>query len=494
MKVSHLFAAALLLACCASLHAKTDRYRVVWEQDPATTAVIGWNQAKGKNPVLYYDHVDHGTNVDKYSHQAKPDRNEKYLGMDSRFVTLKNLKPNSPCYFVIADSDSTSPRLWFRTAPDSPQPFTFIGGGDTKSDTEGRARGRKGNVMVSKLRPLFVLYAGDFTSKGLKEDEWKNWLADWSADTTSSDGRVYPIVPVRGNHEPHPDILYRLFGLSDPKNYFAFNVGGDLLRLYALNSQIHVTGEPSTRRLVKGDKPLDTPELQAQTKWLINDLKNNPGPTFKIASYHKPLRPHTSSKPENDYLYDAWAEPFHKYGVDAAIEGDSHMHKITYPVRPGIGPDSHQDFIRDDETGTIFMGEGSWGAKTRADDNDKPWTLDSAQITQFKWFHVHPNRIEIRTVLTENAEEVDSASDENPFALPEGLQLHAAPNYGTVIRIPFSLNNWHDEKLSFQGTDNLPSPDEVVPYKNIVDEQLRMHFFYPKKESPPPPPPPARRV
>ncbi|MEM7144563.1 MAG: alpha/beta hydrolase fold domain-containing protein [Verrucomicrobiota bacterium] len=487
MKISHFWLlVGAVLALATPLHAKSDRYRVTWEQNPDTSAIIGWNQVNGKNPAVYYGPVDHGQDIKKYPHQIKPNRREKYLGMDNRFATLTDLKPNTPCFFVIADDNSKSPRLWFLTAPDKPQPFSFIGGGDTKSDPAGRARGRKGNILVSKLRPLFVCYAGDFTSHGLKENEWKNWLADWSEDTTSPDGRVYPIVPVRGNHEPHPDILYRLFGLSDPKNYFAMNIGGNLLRLYALNSEINVDPDTKAKR---GDN--QSPAAKAQTQWLIDDLKANKNKKFKIAAYHKPLRPHTKSKSENDYLYAAWAKPFHDHGLTAAIEGDSHMHKITYPVRPSTDSDAHQGFVRDDETGTVFLGEGSWGAATRPNNDDKPWTLDSAEISQLKWAHVHPNRIELRTVLTENADKVDPVSDDAPFTSPKNLNLHEAPRYGKVIRLPFALNNWNEEKLTFQGSTDLPSPNEVLPYKTVGDETLRMHLFYPKNKTSPHPLPVA---
>ncbi|MEM8953021.1 MAG: alpha/beta hydrolase fold domain-containing protein [Verrucomicrobiota bacterium] len=476
----------ILLALTSPLSAATDRYRVVWEQNPESTAIIGWNQINGKNPIVYYGPVDHGQNIEKYPHQTKATRREQYMGMDNRFATLSNLKPNTPCYFVIADDDSKSPRHWFLTAPDTPQSFTFIGGGDTKSDPDGRARGRNGNLMVSKLRPLFVCYAGDFTTNGLKAHEWKNWLADWSEDTTSEDGRVYPIVPVRGNHEPHPDILYRLFGLSDPKNYFAMNIGANLLRLYALNSEINVDPNIKSKR---GDN--QSPAAKAQTKWLINDLKANKNKKFKIAAYHKPLRPHTESKSENDYLYAAWSKPFHQHRLTAALEGDSHLHKITYPVRPASGPGHHQGFIRDDKNGTVFLGEGSWGAATRPDNDDKPWTLDSAQITQIKWFHVHPNRIELRTVLTENVAEIAAVTDEAPFSSPQNLELHEAPRYGKVLRLPFTLNQWNEQKLTFQNSQDLPPPSEVLPYKNIGDETLRMHLFYPPDKTTPEPLPVA---
>ncbi len=407
------------------LQAKTDRHRVVWIEDPATRAVIGWNQASGDDPVVYYGPRDHGMDLEKYPHSLKPRRREDYMDMDSRFVYLENLAPGSVCHFVIQDSKGISPRFWFRTAPATPEPFTFIGGGDTKSESEARARGRLGNRLVAKLRPLFVLYCGDFTSgKGLDAGNWRNWLADWAEDTVSGDGRIYPIVPVRGNHESDPEILYRLFGLERAENYFAFTIGKDLLRVYVLNSLINP----------------ETPAFEAQREWLSGDLREHQDAKFKIAAYHKPLRPHTKGKRDNNHLYDAWAPAFFLYGVTLALEGDSHMHKITYPIRPDDGPDHFEDFIRDDDGGTVFIGEGSWGANVRSNDDDKPWTLQSASVTQIKWVHVYPDRIELRTVLTENAGEVDTILEEDLLGIPGNLLLLKTPQFGEKVNLPFRLN------------------------------------------------------
>lgn len=340
------------------------------------------------------------------------------MGMDNRFVRLHELKPDSNYYFVVRDSDGVSPRMWFRTAPDKPKPFTIVAGGDTKSKPKARKRGRRGNRMVAKLRPLFVVYAGDFTSgAGTDPAGWQNWLDDWSRDTIADDGRVFPIVPVRGNHESNPNILYRLFGLPDPENYFAFTVGGDMLRVYTLNSQL---------------KPVDE-----QRRWLIDDLKRHGNVRWKLASYHKPLRPHTARKPENDYMYDAFARPFYDYRVNLAVEGDSHMHKITYPLRPSVLPEAHQGFVRDDKRGTMFVGEGSWGANVRANDDDKPWTLASGSVTQVKWIHVYADQITIRSVLTENVAAVEPLDEKNVFVEPVNLRLFDNKPHGTVICYPF---------------------------------------------------------
>lgn len=422
---------AIVFGWAPALEAKISRLRVVWKADPAHEAVVGWHQESGNETVLYYDTVDHGTNVSAYRFSAKPCRRDHYMEMNNRFVELRGLAPDSPIYFVIVDSDATSERSWFRTAPDTAKPFTFVAGGDTKSREGVRERGRRTNRMVPKLRPLFVVFCGDFCSSGVKPREWKNWLSDWSEDTRSSDGRVYPLVPVRGNHEPEAETLYRLFGLDSPDNYFSFNVAGPLFRFYALNSEINIVhrGDPRENK---------TDKFREQTAWLTRDLEEHTATKFKIAAFHKPFRPHTRRKAENHYLYDAWAKLFHDHQMSMGLEGDSHMHKITYPVRPDLGEGSTLGFVRDDQKGTMYVGEGSWGAGTRENNDDKPWTMQSGSFAQCKWLHVGLDLISLRTVITEKGkvDHVGENSESNVFAIPSGITFFEADETGTVVEYP----------------------------------------------------------
>ena len=131
-----------------------------------------------------------------YAKRALPVRVLEYRGMNNHFARLEGLEPDAAYYFVICDSEGVGRRLWFKTAPSKPQPFTFISGGDSRSNPEAR---REGNKLVAKLRPLFVLFGGDYSGSGTA-DQWKEWFADWQL-TISEDGRIYPILATHGNHE-----------------------------------------------------------------------------------------------------------------------------------------------------------------------------------------------------------------------------------------------------------------------------------------------------
>ncbi|MBK7869786.1 MAG: metallophosphoesterase [Saprospiraceae bacterium] len=94
---------------------------------------------------------------------------------------------------------------------------------------------------MSKLRPHFVLFNGDMTSDD-SPAEWKKWLDDWQ-ETIGSDGRLFPIVVARGNHEASNASLVEVFDVVNSGLVYALNFGGNLLRIYTLNSMIPSGGE-----------------------------------------------------------------------------------------------------------------------------------------------------------------------------------------------------------------------------------------------------------
>ena len=224
----------ILLFFCFSAAAKTDKYRCMWRENPATTMVIGWNQLSGSSPVLYYDTADKGQNAQAYAHAQAPNRSISFQGMNNQFVRLTNLQPNTTYYFIIKDSEGLSTRMSFQTAPDSPyQKLSIIAGGDSRNHREAR---KNANKLVGKLSPHCVLFGGDMTASDSPK-EWQAWLDDWQY-TITKEGRLTPIVPARGNHEASNKTLVNLFDVKFEDIYYALTLGGNLLRIYTLNSMI----------------------------------------------------------------------------------------------------------------------------------------------------------------------------------------------------------------------------------------------------------------
>lgn len=152
----------LAVAGLTSLNAgaATQYHRVVWDGDPAREAVIGFSP-NGESEQPY---VQYGTSTDEATWLTKqPSYDHVFAGdLLSYFVRLDNLTPDSPVYYRVCDQQGCGERFWFRTAPIDNSEFVMIAGGDTRTGWTNR---RMGNQLVAKVRPLFILHGGDYTSQ-----------------------------------------------------------------------------------------------------------------------------------------------------------------------------------------------------------------------------------------------------------------------------------------------------------------------------------------
>ena len=377
------------------------RIRLVWVNDPSTTVTIAWDQTSGSDAVVKYDTVDYGRAESFYTNSNTVDRSIAYRGMENRFVRLSGLSPDTKYYFVLDDESGVSSRYWFRTAANTPKPFTFIAGGDSRNNRTPR---QKANRMVAKLRPLFVSFTGDMINADV-DAEWIEWMDDWQ-QTVSSDGRIYPLLPHRGNHESGGNsTIYNLFDTTSD-NYYALTFGGNLLRYYVLNSE---SGESTQATWMQGDL----------------DLPSNTGITHLMAGYHKPMRPHKTGKPDGSAEYNAWAQLFYDNSFKLVFESDTHTMKRTVAVRPSTEGGADAGFIAD-TSGTVYVGEGCWGAPLRAADDGKEWTLDMDSFNGFDLVHVYPEQVDMFTVKVDLEAVVVPLADGDELSLPHGINLWEA--------------------------------------------------------------------
>ena len=398
----------LMFFCFALGFSNTDKYRIILIDNPSSTITISWNQISGTGQTVYYGTTDFGTNWASYPNSKTPDRATAFRGMNNQFARITGLAANTAYYFVVRDSQGTSQRFWFKTAPNDLSRLSFIAGGDSRNNRTPR---QNANRLVAKLKPNAVFFGGDMTDAD-SDAQWQEWFDDWQL-TTASDGRMFPIVPTRGNHEG-ASTIYNLFDTPTTDSYYAMTFGNNLFRLYTLNSEISTTGNQST--------------------WLSNDIAANNNVIWKSAQYHKPMRPHNAAKSEGTAVYNAWANIFYNNEVRLVIDSDSHCVKQTWPVKPSTEPGSSEGFIRDDNNGTVYLGEGCWGAPLRSADDNKPWTRNSGSFNQFNLIWVDQNKIEARAINVDNASTVGENTNDNPFNLPTNLNVWN-PSNGNVVEI-----------------------------------------------------------
>lgn len=438
----------VLLLISNLTYGTAEKFRAMWREDPATTMVIGWNQLSGQNPVMLIDVIDHGEDASAYASIVEPSFTNKGKEMNNHFVRLRNLHPNTVYYFLIRDSEGLSRRYSFKTLPDSPnERLSIIAGGDSRNNVEAR---REANFLVSKLRPHCIMFGGDMTG-GDSALEWQKWLEDWQL-TITRDGRITPIIVTRGNHESNNQSLIDMFDVKARDLYYALTLGGNLIRVYTLNSMI--------------------PSGGSQKAWLERDLKANPNTVWRFAQYHKTLRPHTSRKRDHNEQYVDWAQLFYDYNLSLIVESDAHVVKSTWPIRPSNR--GNAGFERDDANGTVYIGEGCWGAPLRPNDADKSWTRNSGSFNQFKWIFVDKDKIEVRTVKTDGARSVGNVSPQNVFKEPSGIKIWKPSNGSVITILKKGQSSTRPEKFPPVAGHQEPVLESTTPAMEIVDFQVTL--------------------
>jgi hypothetical protein len=202
-----------------------------------------------------------------------------------------------------------------------------------------------------------------------------------------------------------------VFDWKNPDTYGAWSLG-DRFRVYVLNTE-HPPGG-------------------AQRAWLAKDLARHACVPFKMAQYHRPIRPHAQRKREGQAQYTHWAGLFYQAQMSLVVECDSHLVKRTWPLRPAL--EGEEGFLRDDRAGTVYIGEGGWGAPLREPDDAKTWTRATARFNQVTWVHVWPDRLEVRTLMTDAIDEMASVDAAAPLKVPHKLPLWS-PKTGAVVTI-----------------------------------------------------------
>jgi PKD repeat protein len=324
------------------------------------------------------------------------------------------------------DSTGCGQRYWFKTASNTPQDMTFISGGDSRSNPTGL---QKANRMVAKIRPSFVDFGGDLTNSHTIA-EVNTWLTDWelafSSDTIN--GVSYKYIPGLivnvGNHESSDRLFVcSIFGAntdgneacSDRDTYGAFNVNGNQLRVYNLNSEFRPGGSTA-----------NATAMAAQTTWLNNDLATaGQQVQWRMAAYHVPALPRTSSKGSVEAGVIDWGKSFYTNKMNFVFESDSHLLKITKPVKVNAAGNDYEEI----NGGTVYLGEGAWATPPRAVDRNATWLVQDqyAQVNNFHLMQFVGDKLHVRTVLPQNEALVTALTREqreaNPLALPGNLSV-----------------------------------------------------------------------
>jgi hypothetical protein len=241
-------------------------------------------------------------------------------------VTLQGLAPLTRYYYRAGDeSRGFGPIFSFRTGTDDPcQPFTFIAGGDTRSNDDfGPSEFWRPILDESLLHdPLFVLVNGDLVEEGNELLQWRSWI-------DSIHGAGAAIMPSLGNHDDSEvdgdDATYnRLFGLprnDDPLSGtedFYYFVCGDAVFVTLSTSSFH-----------------DGADFSLQAEWLDRTL-TEVDRTWKIVQLHHPslaTNIGVGTQPPDEHGQNADLMPvFDAHHVDVVLTSHNHVYERFRPM------------------------------------------------------------------------------------------------------------------------------------------------------------------
>ncbi len=337
----------LLSACTPYDSLEPTQLRLVWDEAPAHHIRVSWTTwAAGATHTVYYDTVPRDGDPASYAFSLTAERSGRYDGQMTphyHHAELHGLTPSTKYWFVVESDDQLSEEYYFETAPTDDRAFKLLYGGDSRSNRAER-RGMNGRIAAlveDDPHILALTHGGDYVDDGGDWDEWDEWLSD-HARTFTEDGRILPILPIRGNHEGDAGFYNRVFGFpgGDEVDYFVSHVGANLA-LIILDSNVSHGGDQRT--------------------WLEQQLVAQQERRWIVPSYHLPAYP--AVKTPGPAL-EHWVPLFEQYDVDLVCEADGHALKRTVPIRDG----------KQATDGIVYVGEGGLGVGQRTPGNK--WYLE----------------------------------------------------------------------------------------------------------------------
>lgn len=304
-----------------------------WQSDPATTMTIMWRSASEATGA-----VDYGRSSD-YTHSAASETHNYRYGRTHVYwhtVEITDLEPNTTYHYRIRTSEPwESEDYTFKTGiPQGEEsPFRFAVMTDSQGGYSNQAIAFE---MVKAENVDFILFLGDFTDTG-NQQEWDVWFE-------SGEGVLaeIPLLSVLGNHEGNQITYWDQFALPGLERWYSLVFGNTHLVFLNTNTQA---------------------EVERQRPVLLEVLENNES-TWTIAMGHHPMYSSVTSKPEYQFITDAWLDVMEEYGVDLYFAGHNHCYERTWPIKDGsINEDGIVHIVHGPVGNKYYSVESQWWSK-----------------------------------------------------------------------------------------------------------------------------------
>lgn len=293
-----------------------DQIALTWSDDPRTTQAVQWRTntdvergaVRFKRKGTKGDYIEVPATLEKIENRLLA--NDRYCHHHSAVLT--GLKPDTEYVYAVGNPENGvwSEEAAFSTAPDGPEPFTFVMFGDTHNKKEWGVMLE--GAFARHPETAFYTIAGDLVDTGQYRDDWDAFFS-----CSSNVFRQRPVMPSIGNHDTLDGLgaaLYRtVFALptNGPKGF-------PPERVYSF--------EYSNALFVIPDCTLSAED---QVEWMEKTLANSKA-DWKFVIYHFP--PYSQEYDEYPGIRFGWGKLFDKYHVDFALEGHVHYYMRSHPI------------------------------------------------------------------------------------------------------------------------------------------------------------------
>jgi predicted phosphodiesterase len=338
---------------------------LTYQHDPTSTITVTW-QTTYSTPgdIVRYDTSSKGGIPSSYSIQASG-TNHTYAGASGYVhnVELINLAPGTPYYFICGGTGNFSGERSFKTAPAAATDFSFVFGGDSRTNLTARTQVSQ---AMRHFNPSFVMHVGDMVENGTNQTQWDQWFQDVNDNWIGDDGLTIPVIPTLGNHENNATNYYEQFALPGNQQWYYYD-WGPTLRIIVLNDEAFASQ-------ISGD----------EVTWLDNVLSSTPAYMWKIVMFHRNVYQSSPSHGDATDIQDYWVPVFDKYHVDLVVDGHTHNYARSKPM-------NSNDPTWSNRVGTVYVTAGGWGAPLATYYNPKSYFVTGSMQYHFVLATVYKN-------------------------------------------------------------------------------------------------------
>ena len=309
-------------------------------------------------------------------------------------VELKGLQPDTVYCVKLGKKEFKA-----RTLPAKrPERISFVTGGDMMHKPEWH---KDGVEAMASLSPDFALLGGDLAyANGQDWKRWLDWIEIYADHARRADGLSIPFLVAIGNHEviggygqipEKAPLFFNLFPFPEENNpTYCVDLYEDL-SVIVLNSN-------------------HTCPVEEQVDFLKQSLSARQGKKHLFALYHFPAYGIVKGGLGNDLsklIRQHWTPLFDQYGLDAAFENDHHIYKRSKLIKGGKVKDS----------GTLYIGDGAWGVRTRSFDASGLWYVEKASPTMHVIEVVIENDVRTYRAINHDQKVLDEFVDQRESGL-----------------------------------------------------------------------------